>query len=165
MWQSSHADPTSLLCVYYWGGWLAQWTLLCSRGWNTPICQVFVQSPELFLAAVLSIHDCGQNDKAIYMLRKKNHPVIFCVLSSERTHSSQHLPNKSHCQEDVDTKGLKEIMEAEIRMKSLPDCQDCAGLLRATPHFSSTKTMQRPSKAAGIQSNTNKMTTVLPVEW
>lgn len=96
---------------------------------------------------------------------KKNHPVIFCVLFSERTHSSQHLPNKSPCQEDVDTKGLKEIMEAEIRMKSLPDCQDCAGLLRATPHFSSTKTMQRPSKAAGIQSNTNKMTAVLPVEW
>lgn len=134
-------------------------------GGTLPLCQVFVQSPELFLAAVLRIHDCGQNDKAIYMSRKKNHPVIFCVLSSERTHSSQHLPNKSPCQEDVDTKGLKEIMEAEIRMKSLPDCQDCAGLLRATPHFSSTKTMQRPSKAAGIQSNTNKRTAVLPVEW
>lgn len=82
------------------------------------LCQVFMQSPELFLAAVLCIHDCGQNDKAIYMSRKKNHPVIFCVLSSERIRSSHHLPNKSHCQKDVDIKGLKEIMGKEIRRSS-----------------------------------------------
>lgn len=49
---------------------------------------------------------------------KKNHPVIFCVLSSERIRSSHHLPNKSHCQKDVDIKGLKEIMGKEIRRSS-----------------------------------------------
>lgn len=35
------------------------------------LCQVFMPPPELFLAAALCIHDCGQNDKAILYVKKK----------------------------------------------------------------------------------------------
>lgn len=33
MWQRPQADPTSMQVL----GGRAQWTLLCSRGWNAPI--------------------------------------------------------------------------------------------------------------------------------
>ena len=42
---------------------------------------------------------------------------------------------RATAKKDIEIKGLKEIMENEIGMKQLPDCQHYACALRATVRF------------------------------
>lgn len=64
---------------------------------------------------------------------------------------------RATAKKDIEIKGLKEIMEKEIGMKQLPDCQHYACALRATVHFSSMKTMEGPNNA-GIQN-------IVEIKW
>lgn len=63
---------------------------------------------------------------------------------------------RATAKKDIEIKGLKEIMEKEIGMKQLPECQYYACALRATVHFSSMRQWRGPNNA-GIQSSLNKM--------